>query len=169
MTQEDAGSIPALGTNSCVGSSGRAPDNLGPKSLETQGVGGANPPPRANSVGGAAVFGGGPSRTNSVVSLSAVSLYVVVRGDLPVGLQMAQACHAVREWGHAFPYSVTNGNLIVLSVPGLAELTALKARADEQTAVVPFREPDIGDELTAIALVGGRAKPLLSKLPLAGR
>jgi len=157
MTREDGSSILPLGTKFRVGCSGRAPV-VG--CTHRQDVDGESPSPRANSVGGDCCL-------SASLPPHQPSLYVVVRGDLPPGLQMAQACHAVREWEHAFLHAVTNGNLIVLSVPGLPELAALKERGDGQTAVVPFYEPDIGGELTAIALVGGRAKPLLRKLPLA--
>lgn len=94
-------------------------------------------------------------------------LYVVVRADLPPGLQMAQACHATRAFGLQNPGADVGDNLVVLQVPGEAELRGLfQATLDYDMAC--FSEPDLGGQLTAIA-VEGSAGPLLSTLPLALR
>lgn len=60
---------------------------------------------------------------------------------------------------------------MALAAPHEAALIALweKARARGIT-VVPFREPDLGDELTALAFAPGKAtRRVCSNLPLAGR
>lgn len=95
-------------------------------------------------------------------------LYVVVRNDLPPGLQTAQACHALREFAHRFPeldrrWFESSNNLVVLQVPTLGDLEGLVAIG---SLVAPFYEPDLGGELTAAAFGDGR---LLSSLPLALR
>lgn len=92
-------------------------------------------------------------------------LYVVVRSDLPQGLQLAQACHAAREFTLRRPTEDVGENLVVLhATPG--ELACLVARADGLCSTVPFHEPDLGGELTAAAF-GLGARRLLSSLPLA--
>lgn len=102
-------------------------------------------------------------------------MYVIVRNDLEPGLQAAQACHALRlfveehklEENQWFRYS---NNIVVLQVPSKEELVALayKATCDDTPCSI-FREPDVNDEPTAIALMGRQAKKLVSSLPLALR
>ncbi len=94
-------------------------------------------------------------------------LYVVVRGDLPAGLQMAQACHAAR----AYPGRPEDENLIVLTVPDQRALWWLLVKAgmpETPCTVAPFAEPDLDYQLTALALSGPGAKKLVHTLPLAG-
>lgn len=93
-------------------------------------------------------------------------LYVVVRHDLALGLQMAQACHATREFTRTKPAEPVSDSLIVLEASGV-ELAELVARAGA-VRVVAFHEPDLGGELTAAAF-GVGARKLLSCLPLAGK
>jgi hypothetical protein len=96
-------------------------------------------------------------------------LYVVVRADLPPGLQLAQACHATREFGLRYPGLDLGDNLVVLQVPGEAALHELLLEAgDRDLPAVAFAEPDLHDELTAAAF-SGDARALLSSLPLALR
>ena len=95
-------------------------------------------------------------------------LYVVVRADLPAGLQLAQACHATREFGLRHPEVDVGDNLVVLHVPGEAELRRIVDAAGEALPVAPFFEPDLGGEMTAAAFPFS-ARPLVSSLPLAMR
>ncbi len=94
-------------------------------------------------------------------------LYIVVRDDLPPGLQMAQACHAAHEYG-VYGGDDVGDNLVVLhaSHTRLRELTAQACALG--LSHQPFHEPDLGNELTACAF-SGSARPLLSSLPLALR
>lgn len=101
-------------------------------------------------------------------------LYVVVRNDLPPGLQVAQACHALREFVARHPgldeqwYRGSN-NLVILQVRGKADLDVLRDRADKlEIAYADFHEPDMGGTLTAVAF-SAEAKLILSNLPLALR
>lgn len=89
-------------------------------------------------------------------------LYIVVRNDIAPGLQMAQACHAAREFTLKSGEDVGE-NLVVLHASH-AELERLVTASP----CVPFHEPDLGGELTAAAF-GGNARKLLSSLPLALR
>jgi hypothetical protein len=87
-------------------------------------------------------------------------LYVVVRDDLPPGLQMAQACHVA--------FEDVGDNLIALHASH-ARLRELEAQAVALgLSHQSFREPDLGGELTALALTTS-ARPLVSDLPLALR
>ena len=101
-------------------------------------------------------------------------LYVVVRSDLAAGLQLAQTGHALVAFQHEHgpvydEWYRTSNNLVVLSAPNKEELAKL---AYDLTCrgirVAMFREPDLGDELTAIACEPAAGR-LLSNLPLAGR
>jgi hypothetical protein len=103
-------------------------------------------------------------------------MYVVVRSDLPVGLQAAQALHALREFAANYPeiekqWHETSNTIVILAVPDEAALAAL-AEDLRGTGHLPpwsfseFREPDLGNSLTAICVEpdGGRK---LRYLPLA--
>lgn len=94
-------------------------------------------------------------------------LYVVVRNDIARGLQIAQACHATREFTLRHPHEDVGENLVVLSASH-AELERLVAAAEGVSAVTPFFEPDLGGQLTAAAF-SGNARKLLSTFPLALR
>jgi hypothetical protein len=93
---------------------------------------------------------------------NAKRLYILVRADLPLGLQVAQACHAAREWTLAHPQVDVGDNLVVLHVPNQDALLELTNAAPEHLL---FREPDLQNEATALALPG-EARRRLSSLPL---
>lgn len=102
-------------------------------------------------------------------------LYIVVDSDLSPGLQCAQACHALRAFIEKHPaidkeWFEKANNLVVLSVPGelyLEHLIKLAMRWDVHWAI--FLEPDLDEQMTAIALCGDRAHRIASALPLALR
>ena len=95
-------------------------------------------------------------------------LYVVVRNDLGPGLQLAQACHAVQGFTREYAAVDVGDNLIALGAPpfALAQLGLHALLAD--LPIYLFFEPDLGKELTAIAL-NGEAQKLVASLPLALR
>jgi hypothetical protein len=97
-------------------------------------------------------------------------LYIIVRNDLRPGLQLAQSVHALAAFERAFPERyrawVTGANNIVcLQVPNEAALQALLDINDGEA--VGFHEPDVGDQLTAIAVSERGVQ--LAELPLALR
>ena len=103
-----------------------------------------------------------------------MKMYVVVRSDLAPGAQVAQSCHALRLFAAEHPhidrywYAKSN-NLVVLQVPDEASLLALSERAREaKVAASTFREPDYGNEATAVAVEPDGWK-LVSSLRLALR
>lgn len=105
---------------------------------------------------------------------STSKLYIIVRSDLPAGAQVAQSCHAIRLFGAQHPevdeewYQHSN-NLVCLQVPDLSALLELADQAELGGHLHSvFREPDFGDEPTAMALEPAAWK-LVSTLPLALR
>lgn len=92
--------------------------------------------------------------------------YIVVRADLPPGLQMAQACHAAVAFTAA--HGVLTENLVVLHAPDERALRALSEGCGSAIRAAAFHEPDLGGELTALAMDDG-GRRLLSSLPLALR
>lgn len=80
-------------------------------------------------------------------------MFVIVRKDLSKSQQAVQAGHALAEYllrGPATEWQ--NGTLIYLGVKGLTQLENLKHKFEiYDIPYKEFREPDIGNEITAIA------------------
>lgn len=101
-------------------------------------------------------------------------LFIVTRSDLPPGARCAQSCHGLRAFVAAHPevdrmWFESSNNLVVLEATDELALEQLVARAT--AAGVPmatYREPDLADALTAVAL-GPPGRKLVSSLPLALR
>lgn len=99
-------------------------------------------------------------------------LYLVVRADLSPGQQAVQACHALREFVEEHPdadreWFRESQTLVLLSVPDERALARLGVKAVR--AGVPhscFREPDLNDSMTAIAIAPSGAR-LCKRFPLA--
>jgi peptidyl-tRNA hydrolase len=96
-------------------------------------------------------------------------LYVVVRGDISPGMQLAQAIHAKDEFTHKFPninqawYDQSN-YICVLQVADEYSLAALESEATRlEIKYAYFCEPDLDHELTAIAFEPGDASKKLCK------
>ena len=98
-------------------------------------------------------------------------LYVIVRADIPIGYQMAQACHAAAAIGADQPKLLKKyPTIVILNACCRHHLQFLYDEAAFNRPV-EFREPDLGDEMTAFAvfssgeefrhldLAGGGAKP----------
>lgn len=101
-------------------------------------------------------------------------LYVAVRSDLIPGLQTAQACHAAIQYILDFPEEAREWNTLsnyigILSVTDEDELIELKDNARNLgLKVSTFREPDLDNTYTAIAIEPGCvSKTLCYHLPLA--
>lgn len=101
---------------------------------------------------------------------------MAVRSDLPQGAQFAQSNHATAQFAaehsavHQQWYRDSNW-LIIVTVPNEAQLYMLESMALSlgiKHSLV--REPDMGDEATAIALeAGSMARKLCAQLPCAGK
>jgi peptidyl-tRNA hydrolase len=101
-----------------------------------------------------------------------IKLYLVTRQDLPPGVQAVQSCHALRQFGAECPdvdkkWFEESNTLAFLSVPDERELGVLYKKAvTRRLPVAAFREPDLENALTAIAL-GPSCASLTKGLPLA--
>ena len=101
-------------------------------------------------------------------------LYIVTRRDLSPGLQAAQVAHAAFQFGYehrplAHAWLRESNFLVILSTEDEEELTLLGKKAETLNLPVSwFREPDIEDEVTAIAIAPSPATvELTSHLSLA--
>lgn len=97
-----------------------------------------------------------------------------MRSDLSPAQICVQSCHAALEAGHAFydPKTQDHPHIIILSV--LDESALLKVASKlfyNGYEFRKFKEPDIGNELTAIACrpVCGDKRLFFAKYPLMGR
>lgn len=101
-------------------------------------------------------------------------LYIIIREDLPAGLQKAQIGHAAIKFMFDYPsigadwYHGSN-NIVILGVEDEQELRQQMARAEAAgISFSAFQEPDLDNEFTAIALEP-KARRLLRHLPTADR
>ena len=101
-------------------------------------------------------------------------LYVVTRRDMTPGYQGVQSIHAALEFAALYPdtfmyWNLSSNYLCWLSVKDEAVLASyLRAAEAKGIKSVGFYEPDIGDQLTAIAIESGRRSALMLRtLPLA--
>lgn len=103
-------------------------------------------------------------------------LYIVTRRDLPPGLQAAQVGHAAFQFAYEHhpihqQWLKESNFLIILSVENESALRELGEEAERRHLPVSwFTEPDIDDQLTAIAIAPSPATvELCEDLPLALR
>lgn len=101
-------------------------------------------------------------------------LVLVTRSDLRPGQQACQALHAMRQFVSDHPdadrgWFERSNTLALLSVSDETALKRLADRADDlDLKLSVFREPDLGNSLTAIALEpSSRSQRLCRNLPLA--
>lgn len=101
-------------------------------------------------------------------------MVLVTRRDLTPGYQAVQPAHALAEFAIKYPktfknWQVNQKNLVVLSISNELALTDLFQKASAAgIKCVSFKEPDIGNETTAIALEPCEATyKLTSSIPLA--
>ena len=101
-----------------------------------------------------------------------MKLYVIVRDDLPVGLQAAQAVHCAREFQHQHPeierdWYINSKTLVLLKSPDIWSLA--KSANDAHVPIALNFEPDLQNTLTAVALGPGcSARKLVKTLQLVG-
>jgi hypothetical protein len=89
-----------------------------------------------------------------------MKLYVLVRKDLSKSQQAVQSGHAVAQFLIDCPNSGwTNGTLVYLRGPGgHEEMLNLYQQLykKEPELIMPFYEPDIGNEITSFAVLGAK-------------
>lgn len=101
-------------------------------------------------------------------------LFLVTRRDIAPGYQAVQSCHALRQFTHEHPeidtewFSQSN-YLALLSAENEIELMRLITHAnDAGLRWSAFHEPDVGGQITAIALEPHpKSAALCKNLPLA--
>lgn len=103
-----------------------------------------------------------------------MKLYLISRSDLRPGQQAVQAAHAMRQFAADHPeldkeWFERSNTLAFLTVPDERSLVRLIHRAEDRDLRVSlFREPDLDNSLTAIALEPGQTSQRLCRnLPLA--
>ena len=103
-------------------------------------------------------------------------MYVITRQDLEPGYQAVQSMHALRQFTAEHPeidkmWFEQSNDLGLLSVADEQELNMLIEQATAHDIHFSiFREPDVENQITAIALAPGqKTKKLCSRLPLALR
>lgn len=97
--------------------------------------------------------------------MSSNRLYVLIRSDLTKAQQAVQAGHAVGEWALKNPQTWQNEYLIYLSVPSEDHIHEWANRLKEKDhKYVVFTEPDLGNQVTALATVSDGKD--FSSLPL---
>lgn len=103
-------------------------------------------------------------------------LRVVTRRDLPVGTQATQACHAAIDFQHEHPeeareWQTKSNYLALLTVADEEALIKLISKAlVSGIKFTLFREPDLGNEITAVAFEpSDRGRKLTSSCPLLGK
>lgn len=103
-------------------------------------------------------------------------LYIITHSDLPLKYQVPQTNHAAMEFAAKYPaefleWHKKSNSIIVLNCQNEGKLIEFAEKLQTRgIKFAEFREPDIGDELTAIAICPGpEIKRLCSGLPLAGK
>lgn len=104
-----------------------------------------------------------------------MKLYIIVRNDLGPGAQIAQSVHAFREFVQEHReveqnwYQQSN-TIVILGAQSESELKTLMVNcSDFRLPFSCFREPDRGNEITAIAVGPSETtSKILAHLPLAG-
>ena len=103
-------------------------------------------------------------------------LRIITRSDLPFSVQAVQAGHAAIDFQHQYPetskfWQKNSNYLVYLTVKTEQELFKLLRKAESLgIKVTTFFEPDIDNQLTAIALEPSQlSKKVTSSLKLMGR
>lgn len=102
-------------------------------------------------------------------------LYVVVRNDLLPGLQISQSIHAKDDFTHEHPaeekrWRDTSNTIIVLSGTSDQIYSVISKALTHDVKYSRFKEPDLGDQVTAVALEPGeKTVEIVRGLPLALR
>jgi peptidyl-tRNA hydrolase len=98
---------------------------------------------------------------------------VITRSDISPGRQAAQAAHAAidfcfEHFDTAKRWNINSNYLIMLSAKDEEHLYRLIEKAErEEIKYTLFREPDLGDTITAIAMEPGeKTRKACSSLPL---
>ena len=104
------------------------------------------------------------------------NLITITRQDLPVGTQIAQSCHSVADFAYHKPYEFknwrenSNYKICLASKDEESLIKTYNKLLENGAKVIAFREPDLGNEMTAITLLGElNIRKYTTYLPLAGK
>lgn len=107
-------------------------------------------------------------------NLNESKLVSITRQDITPGYQVVQTAHAIADFIHEHPaiskqWKEESNSIITLSTKDEESLSIYLNRLKELTPyVTAFYEPDVQDQLTAIAVYGTpEIRKVLSNLPLA--
>lgn len=81
-------------------------------------------------------------------------LYVIVRKDMPKSAQAVQGGHALAQFLLTHNTEWKNGTLVYLAARNEEHLSEIKNNLGEDKLLSEFREPDMANSLTAIAVFG---------------
>lgn len=97
-------------------------------------------------------------------------LYILIRNDLSNAQKAVQAGHAIAQWmiEHHSKKEWNNNTLIYLTIPNEQDLTDwFEIAKMKQLQCSCFREPDMNDQMTAIAILADeKSKKMFAKLPM---
>lgn len=103
-------------------------------------------------------------------------MYIVTRNDLTLQYQLPQTIHATIQFANDWPeeqrrWFKNSNTVVVVAAKNLNDLLTFKERLSGlKLKYSCFYEPDIGNELTAIAIVPDpRSKKTCSSFKLAGK
>ena len=107
---------------------------------------------------------------------STEKLRVITRRDLSLGYQATQACHAAIDFQHEYQREATEWHtssnyLAILTVKDEEELIDILVKVSLRgIKYTIFREPDLNNEITAVALEASNdSRKITSSLPLLGK
>lgn len=113
---------------------------------------------------------------NEYGQVSDQKLIIVTRQDLSYGYQTVQSAHAVAEFCDSYPkeykeWKTNSNSIICLAVKDEKKLIKLTEKLQsKQINISPFYEPDIDNQLTAIAIEPSiNARKITSYIPLVGK
>lgn len=94
-------------------------------------------------------------------------VYVIVRNDLSPAQKAVQSCHACIEVARSW-YDGEHPSVIIVVVKNEHKLNKLVADLEGEVDIKVFKEPDIGDQTTAIATrpLYGEARKRFAKYQL---
>jgi len=101
-------------------------------------------------------------------------MYILARADIGPGLQAAQSAHAAFQISAEYPQVVEDwlkdsSTIVLLSVDSEDQLLEwADVCHKERVTYLLVREPDLGDEHTALIVPPSHVGPRFSELPLQG-
>ena len=103
-------------------------------------------------------------------------MYIVTRNDISLQYQIPQVTHAAIQFANDYPleqekWFKESNTVVILAAKDIKQLKQFENSLKEKNIKFSsFYEPDIGNELTAIAIVPSeQSKKLCSKFKLAGK